>query len=121
MIQKGEYKPLSLSEHILQNIKEDLNKTKIPNIIWSKLRLFTGEMIKKPSFFLQGVCVNDMTSYNPKDIEYEVWKYYHHMFSESEEETWKCEREIEYMFRTYVNMRIIEETFNCENILKATG
>ena len=24
------------------------------------------------------------------------------------------------MFRTYVNTRIIEETFNCENILKAT-
>ena len=56
MIQKGEYKSLSLSEHILQNIKEDLNKTKIPNIIWSKLRLFTGEIIKKPSLFLQGVC-----------------------------------------------------------------
>ena len=51
MTQKGEYKPLSLSERILQNIKEDLNKTKIPNIIWSKLRLFTGEIIKKPSFF----------------------------------------------------------------------
>ena len=33
-----------------------------------------------------------MTSYNPKDIEYEVWKYYHYMFNESEAETWKYER-----------------------------
>ena len=49
-----------------------------------------------------------MTSYSPKDIEYEVWKYYHHMFSESEAETWKCKRETEYMFRTNANMRIIE-------------
>ena len=121
MIQKGEYKPFSLSEHILQNIKEDLNNAKIPNIIWSKLRLFSGEMIKKPSLFLQKVCVNDMKSYNPKDIEYEVWKYYYHMFSESEAETRKCEKEIEYIFRNYVNIKIIEETFNYENILKATG
>ena len=53
MIQKGENKLLSISLHILQNIKEDLNKTKIPNIIWSKLRPLTGEMIKKPSFFFK--------------------------------------------------------------------
>ena len=86
-----------------------------------KLRIFSGEMIKKPSFFLQGVNVENAITYNPQDIEHEVWKYYNNIFDNNQFESLQEEKLANSITELHKDKMILGELFCLKNIINAAN